>query len=480
LNETDEARIRDSHLEEIALALLNQDITFFVGTGFSRFLTDNNVPSWVELLYKTVEKVNDEHDSINGLGNTLFIEEDQISITENLNTIMAAQLLEDAFIDVDLDIRVKISEVIEESTQDMTINKDNLELTKDFFENYYPKSDEPNGEIDGRKNINIITTNYDETIEEYIFEKQANIFSSAVHKKLNYMNHPNIYHIHGEIGNPESIVITLDDYYKFQSNENYLTRKMYSLIEEKTTVILGYSLGDFNINKILNEVHYEKNKYLNNNKIFYIVREEIDDVMKDYYDSSFGIHVIDNTEINDFFTEIIEGKDNAEKLKEQISSTYNMTTKGGDYKKESLKSDAGFQIVLDRLDYLGENLNSSYIIDHLLYKLLCVKKELTNEDGAFEQYEGLAKWLISFLSNIKWKKLSSDQENDLKELIRYSFSYMSKRLYIGYSWNAYKIWDRSWKSIPEKAKSSIIDYLRENKSTLRPRNKVEDIIGEEL
>lgn len=265
-------RIKESYLEEMALALLNQDVTFFVGTGFSRFLTNNNVPSWIELLYKTVEKVNDKHKNIKDLGDTVFIqEENEIQIVNDLDTIMVALLLENAFKSVELDIREVISEVIVEHTLDVTINSDNLKTTKLFFENYYPKVTLTHQNNDGRKNINIIITNYDDIIEKHIFENQANIFSNAVHKKLNYINHPNVYHIHGEIYNPETIIITLDDYYKFQSVENYLTRKMYSLIEEGTTVILGYSLGDFNINKILNEVNHEKNKYLNNNKMFYIV-----------------------------------------------------------------------------------------------------------------------------------------------------------------------------------------------------------------
>ena len=44
-------------LTEIAIALLNNNATLFIGTGFSKFLTDNNVPNWLELLFECAIRI---------------------------------------------------------------------------------------------------------------------------------------------------------------------------------------------------------------------------------------------------------------------------------------------------------------------------------------------------------------------------------------------------------------------------------------
>ena len=43
---------------EIAVPLVSESLTIFVGSGFSKYLTDNKAPSWTELLEELAKEIN--------------------------------------------------------------------------------------------------------------------------------------------------------------------------------------------------------------------------------------------------------------------------------------------------------------------------------------------------------------------------------------------------------------------------------------
>lgn len=82
----------DKYLE-IATALAGKSLTYFIGTGFSKHLTDNNAPSWVELLVESSDRI----DALTGrseLLNSLFEKDSDGNTICKHDILVCAQILE--------------------------------------------------------------------------------------------------------------------------------------------------------------------------------------------------------------------------------------------------------------------------------------------------------------------------------------------------------------------------------------------------
>lgn len=113
----------------------------------------------------------------------------------------------------------------------------------------YDKSDEieklKSASIDG-----IITTNYDTFVEEIFPDFKA--FSGQdelIQKNPQFI--AEIYKIHGSVDSPRDIVITSDDYAKFEGKNKYLVAKLLSTFVERPVLFIGYSIADVHIQNIL-------------------------------------------------------------------------------------------------------------------------------------------------------------------------------------------------------------------------------------
>lgn len=113
----------------------------------------------------------------------------------------------------------------------------------------YDKTDEieklKSASIDG-----IITTNYDTFIEEIFPDFKA--FSGQdelIQKNPQFI--AEIYKIHGSVDSPRDIVITSDDYAKFEEKNKYLVAKLLSTFVERPVLFIGYSIADIHIQNII-------------------------------------------------------------------------------------------------------------------------------------------------------------------------------------------------------------------------------------
>jgi len=99
----------------------------------------------------------------------------------------------------------------------------------------------------------IITTNYDDLFERAYGRGRLSVIVKNAHIPL-ANKEVKLYKIHGDMSNPESIVITSSDYnnfFSFPNNNESLWNKIVSLADEKSILFLGYSLEDPNVRKLI-------------------------------------------------------------------------------------------------------------------------------------------------------------------------------------------------------------------------------------
>lgn len=98
----------------------------------------------------------------------------------------------------------------------------------------------------------IITTNYDELIEEYFhFKKytgQEELLFSITQELCE------IYKIHGCASDPQTIIIDTEDYSRIATKRKYLAAKLLTIFVEHPIIFIGYSIADEDITSILEDI----------------------------------------------------------------------------------------------------------------------------------------------------------------------------------------------------------------------------------
>ncbi len=98
----------------------------------------------------------------------------------------------------------------------------------------------------------IITTNYDLFLEQ-VFEGYETITGQSI-IRYNTNSFGEIYHIHGDVTEPSTIVLTKGDYEEWSEKKKYVSAKLLTYFAEHPVFIFGYGLGDENVKSIMRDI----------------------------------------------------------------------------------------------------------------------------------------------------------------------------------------------------------------------------------
>ncbi|MEW9989370.1 SIR2 family protein [Clostridium butyricum] len=245
----------------------NEFPIIFIGAGISkRYL--KNYPSWNELLKELWEKVNVEGDFY---GYLLQIRDRIVDEYKEKNLIIDEDTLEHA---VNTISASEIEAQINRAFRDNKITIEGL-TTKDVYENKISPfkriicdrfrkmelKDEMKAEYEEFKRVLnnaqiILTTNYDGFIENTYEEVAGNKLKIYIGEQGMFRSstgYAELYKVHGCYTDANSIVITKEDYKKFEKGSVLISAKIISLLLNSPIIFLGYSLKDVNIRKIIKD-----------------------------------------------------------------------------------------------------------------------------------------------------------------------------------------------------------------------------------
>ncbi|GJJ80211.1 SIR2 family protein [Pasteurella canis] len=414
---------------EIAYALGHERLCLFTGAGFTKAITDGKAPSWRDLLRQVCQR--------NELPLDILDEANESSTALNLEE--KAQLIAGLLQDKKKSIHIEISEII----QNIQLATADIENIKIFFKN---------------ESFHLLTTNYDRLAEQLA---EDNYQSFSPKKPIPRSSAKiQIYHIHGSIDAPTGMVVTAEDYFQFINYESYFSRKLSICLHENLVVILGYSLSDTNLKAIINEYKgFSINQHIASN-IFFVSRDNVSQYTKDYYSNCFGIRVIDNMEIDDFFKAVNEkSKLVKQKKDKKIENIKNVLYNGSNYTESYLKKDIALFEILASIHALGIELQDKNVIS-LIRKVLEKKIEFTTHNGAWEQYYHLALWLTYLASIIKL--CHSPLKLIFLEGAKLSLSMLGSKWEWAKPWEATLEWQKSWGNIIPENRLLIKEYVEEN------------------
>jgi hypothetical protein len=223
---------------------------FFIGSGMTRrFL---NGPNWKGLLEELIQKngINKPYEYFNQKHNNSFeiIASDLVELyfekawdDKINNTSKYATDLYSSKYSKDIFLKYQISSIFKSL---LTKNKSSMSPSIQSEINEFAKTNP----------TSIITTNYDELLEKYIFKDFKTVVGQKVVSERIKGKTGRILKIHGCVTKPETIVISESDYEKFISKQKYLSAKLLTYFVEYPIIIMGYSLTDRNILGILETI----------------------------------------------------------------------------------------------------------------------------------------------------------------------------------------------------------------------------------
>ena len=234
----------DAAVRDLMLAYECQPI-LFVGSGLSQRYF--GAPSWLELLKEIFSRLPDgakrfeyftqkfDSDPI-AIGDTLADLVFEWAWTDGHNQFEEAMFR--AGVSKDLFLKRMVASFIASATKPADAVDEKLQPEIASLSEIKPHA--------------IITTNYDLFLEG-VFDGYEAITGQTI-LRYNANSFGEIFHIHGDVSDPSSIVLTKGDYEEWAERKKYVSAKLLTYFAEHPVFIFGYGLGDPNVKAILRDI----------------------------------------------------------------------------------------------------------------------------------------------------------------------------------------------------------------------------------
>ena len=235
----------------------------FIGSGISkRYL--NDFPAWEDLLEEYWELIGEDipfygHLSILAKELKELFPESNDDHIEYLTNIKVAQYISMKFDELFVAGKISVEGLDFKSYYKNKLSAFKESLAQRFIA--YEVKEEMNEEILLfrellKKSQILVTTNYDNFIEDQYSKDSSDILSTYI-GNTGFFNDSEgwaeLYKIHGGIEAPNSIVITEDDYQRYNQNKILISAKLTSAMINSPIIFLGYSLKDENVQNLISD-----------------------------------------------------------------------------------------------------------------------------------------------------------------------------------------------------------------------------------
>lgn len=438
---------REDVFETICKAARSNTLGLFIGSGFTKAVlknsTEHKAYDWKELLKESCSRMGIDRDVFNE-----GMPYPQIASTICYEYVRMQNV---SLKDAERKLKMTIANLVNAAPSKKVLSK---------YEEYF-KELIPNW---------IVTTNYDSIIEQILHEK-----AFLINPKDSFIKTQNlipVYHIHGSITDPESIVITNEDYTQTLRASDYRHARLPFLIKESTVLMVGYSLNDLNV---LSAVDYSQNVYTNvsasfENPIIQLLYKQ--SPKQDPYTNN-NIIIQEIADLSEYFSELINyikrykrfiGKkaNEVNKLIEFFTNAdaenINTFIVNKDNRKEIFNT-------IKSVDYEFWYIYPSYMA--FLNKSFAILWDKAHVQNAFNYYENILDLLLDIIENIDYEKVPFS----LLEYLTIQFKEIS--YYIGdnpgQSWATKNLWDRRCNDIPEEFINELNKHLTDDFDAIRIR-----------
>lgn len=422
--------------EMIANSSLYGNLGIFAGAGFSKAVlrgSNFDAYSWGELLEQCCKNLDVDTD---------IFENKSISYPELASKLCACYAKK---------------ENIDYNKASIIIKQEIAKLT-----NWYPTEDKRKEYYDFFKCMDlnwILTTNYDLLLETVLSGKGLSLGPTDQLINPRYM--VPIYHLHGIRVDPNSIVITQEDYISLFRPSEYRQFKLPLLLKESTVLLVGYGLGDINV---LTSLDWSKNVFNNTSSVSYphdiIQLLHTQNPSSDPYRDKDDIIIVETDNIETFFKglcKIIEEKQtlfNQELIQlEDLNKEF--TTPSNKMINDFIDNQTYRQEIIKKLEGRETYLTSGFLF--FLDAVITETKRRAEPVGAFFAYDQRLKVILDVLVSIEVGKMP----HSLFNLLVSSFEDVSH--YIGTSpgdsWDAYQTWRSKRYEIPDKTIQEMKNFF---------------------
>lgn len=435
-------------IEILSYNIARNGTGIMTGAGFSKAVSeDGKAKNWLELFSELIQK-------LNNLNPNQFDENylaDKLQNAETLPKIgsdiceMIAETEEISISDAEKKVKKMVSALVNWVPNEKEIEK-YQGIFKDLSVNW------------------CVTMNYDDVLEAILGESGFTI--NPLQPIVAPMGKIPVYHIHGSKHDPKHLILTYEDYVRLFQPGNYREAKLSTLLAERSTIIMGYSVSDINIAASMahKEIFFKGNKLATHEIIINLEydAQHNDEKFEAVKDKSGILYNIKVNDISKFLKclglQVIECKkmmNKARKLEEnfvdkceavtdaidQLFQTNDKRYKNvtnfleyGNFSSKMLDSDQKkfLNVFCDdpssEIAYVSQVFNelngiqTSDKFNRFFKYLIHYEKGKTHAYDNFLEYNKLLNFLLDTLENTSYSLLSPSNMNLITKTLNYTFS----------------------------------------------------------